>query len=266
MKSLIQYKDDFYYTRFKSVKNLTKGLKKESGRNNRGRITVHHKGGGVKRLYRHIDWRYHVWWLQGRIEWINKDPNRTGWISTVSYANGIVTHLLCHEQARIFEVIINGPTDKIKNGNGGFLKDLKIGAKIFNVEKKPLQGGKIARAGGTFVTIIRRSNHGLVLLRTKSKDKIFSHRECCGTYGIVSNSENQLYNFGKAGYSRRKGIRPTVRGVAMNPVDHPHGGGEGKAKGGSYPKTPWHQLTKGKRTTSYKKKKRYKLLLQKVFK
>jgi large subunit ribosomal protein L2 len=226
---------------------------------------VHHKGGGNRKIYRKIDWRYHVWWINGEVEWISKDPNRTGWIATVSYQNGVVTNLLAYENAQLREKIINGPTEDIKNGIGGLLRDLKIGAKIYNVEKNELRGGKIARAAGSFVTIIRRSTHGLVLLRTKRRKNVFSNLECAGTYGVVSNDENQLENWKKAGKSRQKGIRPTVRGVAMNPVDHPHGGGEGKSKGGSYPKTPWGKLTKGKRTTSLKKKKKYKLFLKKVF-
>lgn len=266
MKRLLYYKEEFYQAFIKPFKKLRERIKRTGGRNNTGKITVFHRGGGSRKLYRKIDNKYHIWWLPGKIEWISKDPNRTGWISTINYENGIITHILAYENSMLNEEIINGPVENIKSGIGGFLKDIKIGAKLYNVEKKVNEGGKIARAAGTYAVILRKSKTGVVVLKTKKKKLILSRLNCAGTYGIVSNSKNQEKSWKKAGKSRRKGIRPTVRGVAMNPIDHPHGGGEGKSKGGDHPKTPWGKLTKGKRTTTLKKKRRIKFLLSRVFK
>lgn len=173
MKKLLHYKENFYQTSIKPIKKLTQRIKRESGRNNKGRITVFHRGGGSRKIYRKLDNKYHIWWLPGKIEWISKDPNRTGWISTVNYKNGIITNLLAYEHAFINEEIINGPVEKIKSGNGGILKNLKVGAKLYNIEKRPKEGGTIARAAGTYAVILRKSKNGIVVLKTKKKKNYY---------------------------------------------------------------------------------------------
>lgn len=267
MINLIRFKDDFFQTSFSPLKRLRKGISFRGGRNNTGRITAYHRGGMGRRLFRNLDLRYHLWGILGEILWMDKDPNRSGWIATVEYSNGVITSLLASEKASISYRVGNGIKEMgVKSGFGNYLKDMALGAKIFNVERYPLKGGKLARAAGTFVTIIRKSTHNLVLLRSRKKRFLFSFNECAGTYGSVSNSEHVLKSMKKAGRVRNQGRRPVVRGVAMNPVDHPHGGGEGKTSGGRHPTSPWGKLTKGKKTLSLKKRKQFKILYRRVFK
>jgi len=267
MKNLIRFKDHFFQTSFSPLKRLRKGISFCGGRNNTGKITAYHRGGRGRRLFRNLELRYHVWGLLGEILWMERDPNRTGWIAIVEYKNGVITSLLAAEKSYITYLIGNGMKEVgVKVGYGNLLKEMVLGARIFNVERYPLQGGKIGRAAGVFLTIIRKSTHNLVLLRNRRKRFLFSFNDCAGTYGNVSNSDHQLREIGKAGRSRNQGRRPIVRGVAMNPIDHPHGGGEGKTSGGRHPTTPWGKLTKGKKTLSLKKRRQFKLFYKKVFK
>lgn len=267
MKNLLRFKDNFFRINFSPLKRLRKGISFPGGRNNMGRITSYHRGGKGRRLFRNLEYRYHLWGLYGEVLWMDKDPNRSGWVATVEYGNKIVTSLLAADKLSISSVVANGfSKEGVKFGFGNRLKEMAMGAKIFNVERYPLQGGQIARAAGMFVTIIRKSTQNLVLLRNRKKRFLFSFNECAGTYGMVSNTEHQLRKIQKAGRARNQGRRPIVRGVAMNPIDHPHGGGEGKTSGGRHPTTPWGKLTKGKKTLTLKKKKQFRIFYKRAFK
>lgn len=208
-------------------KSLTSGVKRSVGRNNAGRITVRHKGGGHKRLWREIDFRYDKINIPYKIVSVEYDPNRTGLIGLAVYKDGEKRYVLLPKNVRPGEELLTGENAEIKQGNRLPLKNIPVGAFVYNVELKPKSGGKIARSAGNFVQVVAK-DLGYVDLKMPSSEIRKVKEDCFASIGEVSNEEKRLENYGKAGRSRWKGIRPTVRGTAQNPVDHPHGGGEGR--------------------------------------
>ena len=236
----------------KPVKQLTEGLSKSGGRNNRGRITAYHRGGGHKRRYRIIDFKRRRWDASATVERLEYDPNRSAFIALISYEDGEQSYIIAPQRMTVGAQIQAGPKADIRPGNALPIGNIPIGTIVHNVEINPGQGGKIARSAGTFVQIVGRDS-GYVQLRLNSGEQRRVRQECMATIGAVSNPDHSNQNLGKAGRSRWMGRRPHVRGVAMNPIDHPHGGGEGKTSGGRHPVSPWGQPTKGKRTRRNKK-------------
>lgn len=235
----------------KPVKGLTEGLSKSGGRNNKGRITARRRGGGHKRTYRMIDFKRQKWDVAGTIERIEYDPNRTAFIALIKYDDGEQAYILAPQRISVGDKVIAGEKVDIKPGNAMPLENMPIGTIVHNVEIKARKGGQIARSAGTYVQLVGR-DRGLALLRLSSGEQRAVRAECIATVGAVSNPDNKNTKLAKAGRSRWLGRRPSVRGVAMNPVDHPHGGGEGRTSGGRHPVTPWGKPTKGKRTRSNK--------------
>jgi large subunit ribosomal protein L2 len=233
-------------------KSLTKGLKSSGGRNNLGRVTIRHRGGGHKRLYRFIDFKRVNDGIKATVERIEYDPNRTAYIALLRYSDNKISYILAPQKLEIGDHVFSGVGSEIRVGNALFLKDIPVGTIVHNVELKPGKGGQIARSAGSYVQIIGRDS-GYVQLRLASGDIRMVKSECRATIGAVSNPDQKNINLSKAGRNRWLGRRPRVRGVAMNPVDHPHGGGEGKTSGGRHPVTPWGKPTKGKKTRPNKK-------------
>lgn len=211
----------------KPEKSLTKGRKRHVGRNGFGRITQRHKGGGHKRLYREIDFRNSQLDIPGKIVSVEYDPNRTGFISLVHYANGAKAYILSPKSLKVGDTVMASEKAKIAPGNRTPMKNIPVGTFIYNVELKPHGGAKLARSAGNYAEIIAHDN-GFVHIKMPSSEIRKIRDTAWASVGEVSNSENQLVKLGKAGRSRHRGIRPTVRGSAMNPVDHPYGGGEGR--------------------------------------
>ncbi len=240
----------------KPVKSLTEGLSKKGGRNNHGRITARRRGGGHKRRYRIVDFKRRKFDVAATVERIEYDPNRTAYIALVKYEDGELAYILAPQRLGVGDQVIASEKCDIKPGNAMPLSAMPIGTIIHNVEMKPGKGGQIARSAGTYVQLVGR-DAGYALLRLNSGEQRMVHAACMATVGAVSNSDNSNTKLGKAGRNRWKGIRPSVRGVAMNPVDHPHGGGEGRTSGGRHPVTPWGKPTKGKRTRSNKETDKY---------
>ena len=234
------------------VKTLTEGLRSKGGRNNYGRITVRWRGGGHKRTYRTIDFRRRKFDVSATVERLEYDPNRTAFIALVRYEDGEQAYILAPQRLQPGDKIVSGERADIKPGNAMPLKNIPVGTIVHNVELKPGRGGQLARAAGTYVQLVGR-DAGLALLRMSSGEVRMVRTECMATIGAVSNPDQQNISIGKAGRNRWKGRRPSVRGVAMNPVDHPHGGGEGRTSGGRHPVTPWGKSTKGKKTRHNKK-------------
>ncbi|MGD9741346.1 MAG: 50S ribosomal protein L2 [Dongiaceae bacterium] len=236
----------------KPVKALTEGLRKSGGRNNHGRITAFQRGGGHKRRYRTIDFKRRKFDVEATVERLEYDPNRTAFIALVRYEDGEQAYILAPQRLKAGDKVVAGERADIKVGNAMPLKSVPVGTIVHNVELKPGRGGQMARSAGTFVQLVGR-DAGNALLRLSSGEVRMVRSECMATIGAVSNPDQQNVSIGKAGRSRWKGRRPTVRGVAMNPIDHPHGGGEGRTSGGRHPVTPWGKSTKGKKTRSNKK-------------
>jgi len=234
------------------VKELTEGLKKTGGRNHFGRITTRHIGGGHKRRYRMIDFKRRKFDVSAVVERIEYDPNRTAFIALIKYDDGELAYILAPQRLKAGDRVVAGEKADIKPGNAMPLKSIPVGTIIHNVEMKPGKGGQMARSAGTFVQLVGK-DQGMALVRLASGEQRLVQAECMATIGAVSNSDNQNTKLGKAGRKRWMGIRPTVRGVAMNPIDHPHGGGEGRTSGGRHPVTPWGKNTKGKRTRNNKR-------------
>ena len=229
------------------VKSLTEGLTKNGGRNNTGRITMRRKGGGAKRLYRIVDFKRRLWDVEGTVERIEYDPNRTAFIALVSYADGEQAYIIAPQRLAVGDKVIAAKKTDTKPGNAMEIGQVPVGTIVHNVEMKPNKGGQIARSAGTYVQVVGR-DRGMVIVRLNSGEQRYIRAECMATVGAVSNPDNQNTNLGKAGRSRWMGKRPLTRGVAKNPVDHPHGGGEGRTSGGRHPVTPWGKPTKGART------------------
>jgi len=234
------------------VKTLTEGLRSKGGRNNYGRITVRWRGGGHKRTYRIIDFRRRKFDMTATVERLEYDPNRTAFIALIRYEDGEQAYILAPQRLQAGDKVVSGERTDIKPGNAMQLKNVPVGTIVHNVELKPGRGGRMARAAGTYVQLVGR-DAGLALLRMASGEVRMVRTECMATIGAVSNPDQQNISIGKAGRNRWLGRKPSVRGVAMNPVDHPHGGGEGRTSGGRHPVTPWGKSTKGKKTRHNKK-------------
>jgi large subunit ribosomal protein L2 len=231
----------------KPVKALTKGLTKSGGRNNMGRLTVRHRGGGHKRRYRTIDFKRRKFDMPATVERLEYDPNRSAFIALIKYEDGELAYIVAPQRLHAGDMVVSGDVVDIQPGNAMPMRNMPVGTIIHNIEMKAGKGGQIARAAGNYAQLVGK-DAGYALLRLSSGEQRMVRAECMATIGAVSNSDNQNTNLGKAGRKRWLGIRPTVRGVAMNPVDHPHGGGEGRTSGGRHPVTPWGVPTKGKRT------------------
>ncbi len=225
---------------------------KTGGRNNLGRITCRHQGGGHKQKYRIIDFKRNKDGIPGKVERIEYDPNRSAHIALIRYADGERRYIIAPKDLKAGSEIISGQGAPIKPGNTLQLQDIPVGTTVHCVEMRPGKGAQLARAAGAAVQLVaREGRHATLRLRSGEMRKVPA--ECRATIGEVSNSEHGLRKLGKAGAKRWRGVRPTVRGVAMNPVDHPHGGGEGRTSGGRHPVSPWGTPTKGYRTRSNKR-------------
>jgi len=233
-------------------KPLTSGLTKSGGRNHHGRLTARRRGGGHKRLYRLIDFKRQIFDTPAEIVRIEYDPNRTCYIALVQYQGGDLSYILAPQKLKVGDSVIAGEKVDIKPGNALRLKNIPVGTVIHNVEFRPGGGGKFARAAGAEAQVVGR-DAGYVQVRLCSGEVRLVQGMCMATVGALSNPDQKNINLGKAGRSRWLGFRPSVRGVAMNPVDHPHGGGEGRTSGGRHPVTPWGKPTKGRKTRSKRK-------------
>ncbi len=235
----------------KPEKTLTVGLSKSGGRNNKGRVTARRRGGGHKRLYRMIDFKRNHFEIPAKVERIEYDPNRSAFIALLLYDDGKKSYILAPQRLAVGDTVVSSAKADIKPGNALPLANIPVGTIIHNVELKPGKGGQIARSAGTYVQLVGR-DQSYSILRLNSGEQRMTRSECMATIGAVSNPDNKNIKLAKAGRSRWLGRRPSVRGVAMNPIDHPHGGGEGKTSGGRHPVTPWGKPTKGKKTRSNK--------------
>ncbi|HRI47109.1 MAG: 50S ribosomal protein L2 [Ignavibacteriaceae bacterium] len=251
-------------TRFRSVstfeevtkttpeKSLLKPLKKSGGRNNHGRITQRFVGGGHKRRYRVIDFKRNKDGVPAKVFAIEYDPNRTCRIALLHYADGEKRYILCPDGLKVGDVVTSGTGSDIKVGNALQIKDLPLGSFIHNVELKPGKGGQLGRSAGCSLQLMAKEGD-YAQLKMPSGEVRLVRVDCMATYGVVGNSEQENLSMGKAGRTRWLNRRPHVRGVAMNPVDHPMGGGEGKTSGGGHPVSPWGQKAKGLKTRKRKK-------------
>jgi large subunit ribosomal protein L2 len=234
------------------VKALTEGLRRSGGRNNHGHITARRMGGGHKRRYRMVDFKRRKFEMAATVERLEYDPNRTAFIALVRYDDGELSYILAPQRLKAGDKVVSGDKVDIKPGNAMPLRSIPVGTVVHNVEMKPGRGGQIARAAGNYVQLVGR-DADYALLRLSSGEVRKVRSECMATIGAVSNPDQQNINIGKAGRNRWLGRRPSVRGVAMNPIDHPHGGGEGRTSGGRHPVTPWGKGTKGTKTRRNKK-------------
>jgi large subunit ribosomal protein L2 len=234
-------------TKSKPEKALTTKLSKKGGRNNTGRITTRHQGGGHKRRYRVIDFKRQKDGVPAKVAAIEYDPNRSARIALLHYADGAKSYILAPARLRVGATVESGPSADIRPGNALPLENIPTGTLVHNVELKPGKGGQMARSAGSGVQLVAK-DEGYGVLRLPSGEMRRVPLGCRATVGQVGNVDHENVSGGKAGRSRWKGKRPAVRGAAMNPVDHPHGGGEGKSKGGRHPVTPWGVPTLGKRT------------------
>ena len=236
----------------KPEKSLTEGKKKSGGRDNHGHIAVRHHGGGHKQRYRVIDFKRRKWDVPATVERLEYDPNRTAFIALVTYEDGEKAYILAPQRLAVGDTVVAGAKVDVKPGNAMPLSGMPVGTIVHNVELKIGKGGQMARAAGTYVQLVGR-DQGYALLRLASGEVRMVRQECMATVGAVSNADHLNESLGKAGRKRWLGIRPTVRGTAMNPVDHPLGGGEGRTKGGRQPVSPWGQPAKGFRTRRNKR-------------
>jgi len=236
----------------KPLKSLTEGLSKSGGRNNNGRITARFIGGGHKRTYRLVDFKRRKFDIEGTVERLEYDPNRTAFIALVTYTDGEQAYIIAPQRlAAGDKVIASSKAVDVKPGNTMPLQFIPVGSIVHNVEMKPGKGGQIARSAGTYVQLVGRDS-GMAILRLNSGEQRLVPGSCLASIGAVSNPDHGNINDGKAGRTVWRGKRPHNRGVVMNPVDHPHGGGEGRTSGGRHPVSPWGKPTKGKRTRSNK--------------
>ena len=233
-------------------KSLLKAKKSSGGRNNQGRITSRRMGGGVKRKYRSIDFKRNKFDMAAEVVRIEYDPNRSAFISLIKYQDGEFRYILSPQNIKIGDKLISGQNVEIKEGNCLPLKNIPVGTSVHNIELKPGAGGQLSRSAGSSVQIVSKEDL-YVQLKLVSGEIRLINKNCLATVGSVSNPDNKNKKLGKAGRNRYLGRRPKVRGVVMNPVDHPHGGGEGRTSGGRHPVTPWGQSTKGKKTRTNKK-------------
>ena len=233
------------------VKSLTEGMTKSGGRNNSGRTTARRIGGGHKRRYRIIDFKRRKWDMNATVERIEYDPNRTAFIALLRYEDDELNYIIAPQRLKVGDTVVAGQKVDIKPGNAMPLGSMPVGTIVHNVEMKPGKGGQIARSAGAYAQLVGR-DQGYAQLKLMSGESRIVRQECIATVGAVSNPDQQNIKLGKAGRNRWLGKRPSVRGVVMNPVDHPHGGGEGRTSG-----TPWGKPTKGKRTRTNKATDKY---------
>ena len=229
------------------VKHLVQGLTKSGGRGGGGRIAVRFRGGGAKRLYRMIDFKRRKFDVAATVEHLEYDPNRSAFIALIKYADGELAYILAPQRLKAGDSVIASEKVDVKPGNASPLRSLPVGAIIHNIELKPGKGGQMARSAGTYAQLVGRDG-GYAQIRLGSGELRMVADSCMATVGAVSNPDHMNESLGKAGRVRHMGKRPHVRGVAMNPVDHPHGGGEGRTSGGRHPVTPWGKPTKGRKT------------------
>ena len=236
----------------KPVKSLTTGKSETGGRNNHGHITAHHRGGGHKRRLRLVDFKRRKFNVAGTVERLEYDPNRSAFIALIKYTDGELAYIIAPQRLKAGDEVMSGEKVDIKPGNAMPLANMPVGTIVHNVELKKGRGGQLARSAGTYAQLVGK-DAGYAQLKLSSGELRLVPAECLATVGAVSNPDNQNTVVGKAGRTRWLGHRPVVRGVAMNPVDHPHGGGEGRTSGGRHPVTPWGKGTKGNKTRRNKK-------------
>ena len=246
------YPDFTELTRGEPEKSLTKGLKKSGGRNVNGRKTSRHRGGGAKRLYRKIDFKRRKDGVPAKVAQIEYDPNRSAYIALLHYADGDKRYILAPQRLRVGATVESGPNVDIRVGNSLPLQNMPSGTVVHNVELVPGRGGQMARAAGAGVQLLAKDGD-YVTLRLPSGEMRMVRAECRATVGVIGNADHQNVKVGKAGRKRHMGTRPQTRGTAMNPVDHPHGGGEGSTTPGRHPVTPWGVPTLGYRTRKKRK-------------
>jgi large subunit ribosomal protein L2 len=251
-RRFVSYPDFAELTRSEPEKSLTEGLKKSGGRNARGRKTSRHRGGGAKRLYRKIDFKRRKDSVPARVAHIEYDPNRSAYIALLHYADGEKRYILAPQRLRVGATVESGPNVDIRVGNSLPLGNMPSGTVVHNVELVPGRGGQMARAAGAGVQLLAKEGDH-VTLRLPSGEMRMVRAECRATVGVIGNTDHQNVKIGKAGRKRHMGVRPQTRGTAMNPVDHPHGGGEGSTTPGRHPVTPWGVPTLGYRTRKKRK-------------
>jgi large subunit ribosomal protein L2 len=234
------------------LKTLTVGKSSKSGHNNYGRTTIWNRGGGHKQSYRLVDFRRDKHDMVATVERVEYDPNRTGFIALIKYEDGEQRYILAPQRLKAGDQVVSGDKVDVKPGNSMRLKNVPIGSLVHNVELKAGKGGQMARSAGSYAQIMGRDGHNVILKLASSEVRLVNG-ECFASIGAMSNQDHSNRSYGKAGRMRWLGVRPTVRGVAMNPIDHPHGGGEGRTSGGRHPVTPWGIKTKGKKTRNNKR-------------
>ena len=241
----------------KPVKSLVKGLSRTGGRNNTGRITTRHVGGGHKKRYRMVDFKRKKYDMDATVERIEYDPNRTAFIALLKYTDGELAYIIAPRGLAVGHVIQSSRTRiDVRPGNCCPLEAMPLGSVVHNIEMKPGKGAQMVRSAGCSAELVGRDRQYAQIRLTSGEMRVVPGA-CLATYGVASNQDNKNTKIGKAGRKRWMGVRPTVRGVAMNPVDHPHGGGEGRTSGGRHPSTPWGVATKGKRTRKNKQTDKY---------
>jgi large subunit ribosomal protein L2 len=236
----------------KPVKQLTEGKSHSGGRNNHGRITVRFRGGGHKQSYRLVDFKRRKFNVPATVERLEYDPNRTAFLALLKYEDGELSYIIAPQRLKVGDVVVAGEKVDIKPGNAMPLGAIPVGTIVYNIEMKPGAGGKIARSAGTYAQLVGK-DAGYAQIKLMSGEVRLVRGECIAAIGAVSNPDNQNQHLGKAGRSRWLGRKPHQRGVVMNPVDHPHGGGEGRTSGGRHPVTPWGKPTKGYKTRTNKR-------------
>jgi large subunit ribosomal protein L2 len=251
-RRFVTYPDFAELTRSEPEKSLTEGLKKSGGRNAKGRKTSRHRGGGAKRLYRKIDFKRRKDGVPAKVAQIEYDPNRSAYIALLHYADGEKRYILAPQRLRVGATVESGPGADIRVGNSLPLSNMPPGTLVHNVELTPGRGGQMGRAAGAGIQLLAKEGE-YVTLRLPSGEMRMVRAECRATIGTIGNTDHQNVKIGKAGRKRHMGVRPQTRGTAMNPVDHPHGGGEGSTTAGRHPVTPWGVPTLGYRTRKKRK-------------
>ena len=243
----VSYPDFAEITKTTPERSLTEGLKKSGGRNSYGRKTSRHRGGGAKRLYRKVDFKRTRDGIPAKVAAIEYDPNRTAYIALLHYVDGVKSYILAPQRLQVGAMVMSGPEAEIATGNCLPLANMPVGTVVHNVELQPGRGGQMGRSAGTSIQLMAREN-GMATLRLPSGEMRMVRESCRATVGVIGNADHQNVKIGKAGRKRHMGVRPQTRGTAMNPVDHPHGGGEGSTTPGRHPVTPWGVPTLGYRT------------------
>jgi len=246
-RRFVTYSDFAEITKSTPEKTLVEGLKKSGGRNSNGRKTSRHRGGGAKRLYRKVDFKRRRDGIPAKVAAIEYDPNRTAYIALLHYVDGVKSYILAPARLQVGTMVSSGPEAEIAVGNCLPLSRIPVGTVIHNVELQPGRGGQLARSAGASVQLMAKEGD-MATLRLPSGEMRLVRAECRATIGVIGNAEHQNITVGKAGRKRHMGVRPQTRGTAMNPVDHPHGGGEGSTTAGRHPVTPWGVPTLGYRT------------------